>query len=283
MAPIQFPHFRFPIICLGLVAALGWFQTPALAEMSAWAVNDGGRMRIVALPPEPDGTMRGALQIEPREGWITYWKQPGQAGIPPQLSLAPDSGITLTDMKFPVPKQFVEGDVRDLGYDHPVTIPFTVKIADASHQAVFKASAFIGLCRNICVPFQAEFQVNLRSQKLPLEENLILDEAAKHLPEAPSADFSVASSKFGSEHRELKLSLKLPDGSPKPDIVVVGPEGHVLLDQQQVRSDGKIYSVDMPLGKMASKIANMPASTAQDWSLLVIAGNRAMETPLAIE
>ncbi len=57
----------------------------------------------------------------------------------------------------------------------------------------------------------------------------------------------------------------------------------MLLDQQQVRSDGKIYSVDMPLGKMASKIANMPASTAQDWSLLVIAGNRAMETPLAIE
>lgn len=251
--------------------------------MSDWAVNDGGRMRIVALPPEPDGTVRGALQIEPREGWITYWKQPGQAGIPPQLSLAPDSGLTMTEMKFPVPKQFVDGDVRDLGYDHAVTLPFTLKIDSGNHSALFKASAFIGLCRNICIPFQAEFQVNLLSKKLPLEENLILDEASRHLPETPSQDFAVASSKFNSDHKKLMLSLRLPEGSAKPDIVVVGPNGHVLLDQEHGKTEGNLYSVDMPLGKLAAKIANMPANGAQDWSLLVIAGNRAMETPLAIE
>lgn len=279
MASILNTGLRFQTLCLGLLATLAGSITPAHAEMSDWAVNDGGRMRIVALPPEPDGTVRGALQIEPREGWITYWKQPGQAGIPPQLSLAPDSGLTLTDMKFPVPKQFVDGDIRDLGYDHPVTLPFTVKITDASRPAVFKASAFIGLCRNICVPFQAEFQVNLLSKKLPLEENLILDEATRHLPEAPSRDFAVAESKLGSDHKKLKLALKLPEGSPRPDIVVVGPDGHVLLDQEHAKNSGGIYSVDMPLGKLANK----PMQPGTDWSLLVIAGNRAMETPLAIE
>lgn len=283
MITIENHRFRFPTICFSLVAALLSSQTPALAEMSEWAVNDGGRMRIVALPPEPDGTVRGALQIEPRDGWITYWKQPGQAGIPPQLSLAPDSGLTLTDMKFPVPKQFVDGNIRDLGYDHPVTLPFTIKIDDIKRPALFKASAFIGLCRNICIPFQAEFQVNLLSKKLPLEENLILDEASRHLPETPSEDFAVSSSKLGSDHKNLKLSLKLPEGSPRPDIVVVGPDGHVLLDQEHGKSNDGVYSVDMPLGKLTAKIAKTPAIGAQDWSLLVIAGNRAMETPLAIE
>ena len=38
-------------------------------------------MRIVALPPDASGHIRAGLQIEPKPGWITYWREPGESGI----------------------------------------------------------------------------------------------------------------------------------------------------------------------------------------------------------
>src|SRR3546814_18929127 len=74
----------------------------AQAETTPWATNEGGRMRLVALPPDADGTVRGALQIEPKPGWITYWREPGDAGIPPHVTFSEQAGVTLEQISYPV-------------------------------------------------------------------------------------------------------------------------------------------------------------------------------------
>ncbi|MCO5731035.1 protein-disulfide reductase DsbD domain-containing protein [Rhizobium sp. SSA_523] len=251
------------------------------AAMTAWAENEGGRMRIIALPPEPDGTLRGALQIEPKAGWITYWKQPGEAGIQPQLTLSPGLGITLDALDFPVPKAFEEGGVRDMGYDHPVALPFRMSIKDKSRPVAVNASVFIGLCRNICIPFQADFALDLTGQTaLPLQENLILDRALKSVPEAPSPGFSVARHGLSDDGRLLELALKLPKAESAPVIYAVGPGGLVLLDQVNGRhAEDGLYHVGMPLPKPSP---TFDPKTAR-FDLLVMAGGRAMETSLAFD
>jgi DsbC/DsbD-like thiol-disulfide interchange protein len=252
----------------------------ARAAMTAWAENEGGRMRIIALSAEADGTVRGALQIEPKNGWITYWKEPGQAGIPPQITLSPGEGISLQKVEFPVPRQFTNGGVRDLGYDHAVTLPFTLTVEDREKPLMLNASAFVGLCRNICIPFQADFHMDFTSAKgLPFEENLILDEARKSLPEKPSDDFAVTHYALTKGKSDLRLGLRLPAGSPPPQIFVATPSGHVLFDQVDGRMVEGTYVVAMPLGKGAEKAAE----TGRRWDILVIAGNRAMETALAFD
>ena len=80
-------------------------------------------MRLVVLPADAHGQRAGALQIEPSPGWITYWREPGDAGIPPSITLAPDGGYTLTEIAYPVPKLIDSGDLHDIGYDGPVTLP----------------------------------------------------------------------------------------------------------------------------------------------------------------
>lgn len=272
-------HVLFHSIFFGLVLALGLFGPAAQAEITPWAVNEGGRMRVVTLPPEPDGTVRGALQIEPREGWMTYWREPGEAGIPPQLSFAAESGVELTELDFPIPRQFIEGDIRDIGYDHAVTLPFTLKLKDAAVKMPISTTAFIGLCRNICIPFQADFQVHPASAKLPLQENLILDEARRTLPEAPSPEFHVVSATLNGERTALKLSLKLPPTPPTPEIMVMGPESHVLMDQHKPNRRDDLYEVELPLGKLSGR----PDLAQKPWEILVIAGSRAIDAPLLLE
>ncbi|MFD1745578.1 protein-disulfide reductase DsbD domain-containing protein [Rhizobium helianthi] len=251
----------------------------AHAEITPWAHNEGGRMRIITLPPEPDGTIRGALQIEPENGWITYWREPGEAGIPPQITFPPESGVTLAAMHFPAPKEFVDGDVRDLGYDHPVALPFTVKAGGTPLPSSLTTSAFIGLCRNICIPFQADFQLNLRASRLPLEENLILDEAMRRLPEPPSPEFSVRSAQIDSAGATLDLRLDLPDHQAEPKIIVVAPEGHVFLDHSAPSQEGDTKRFAVSLEGLKDK----EKAGTSNWSVLVILGERAMESSLAIK
>ena len=112
----QFASTVFGMLAAGVLLAL-----PAHAAMSDWANNEGGRMRLVALAPDADGHIRAALQIEPEPGWITYWREPGDSGIPPQVSPAPEGNVALEKVAFPVPKLITVGKVKEIGYDAPVT------------------------------------------------------------------------------------------------------------------------------------------------------------------
>jgi DsbC/DsbD-like thiol-disulfide interchange protein len=253
----------------------------ASAETTEWASNEGGRMRIVALAPDTRGTVRGALQIEPKAGWITYWKEPGDAGIPPHVAFADTAGVTLQRMSYPVPRRFDNGPIRDIGYDGPVTFPFELKVDDLNKPAALTASAFIGLCRNICIPFQAEFSLSLKADAgTSLAEAMVINNAEATLPEAPSDDFAITHYAVSADGDHLRLRLRLPrDASKKPQVIVTGPEGHVLFSDAQGERDDDGYSIDMPVGKLPKGYD----IKGKRWGILVLAGHRAMETSLAFE
>lgn len=264
------------LVAAALVAWLG--VSPAHAEMTEWAHNEGGRMRLVALPPASDGTVRGALQIEPKPGWITYWKEPGDAGIPPQLVVSSSSDVTLDRLDYPVPKRIDSGTLRDIGYDHAVTLPFELSVKDRTKPLDIGVSAFVGLCRNICIPFQADFSLAFASQgATPVQEAMVLAAAEAKLPEPPSDEFAVTRyTMTGNEM--LRLNLRLPaTASAPPQVIVTGPEGHAFFDNQNGHKEGDEYTLDIP-------IETLPKGyelRGKRWGILVIAGDRAMETSLA--
>lgn len=253
----------------------------AHAEMSPWATNEGGRMRLVALPPDAHGKVRAALQIEPLAGWITYWKEPGEAGIAPQISVPPGSNIKLDQIFYPVPKQIDNGRLRDIGYDRAVTLPLDLSLIDPAGSTELKTAVFIGLCNNICIPFQAEFALALTpSGQTPAQEAMLLTMATATLPDAPDANFAVTSHKLSPDGQLLQLQLTLPPGfASTPRIFVTGPENHVLTVQNNGHLEGAKFSVDMPLGKLPKGYD----FKGKHWGILVAAGARAIETTLAFE
>lgn len=272
---------RLLSIAASLMVASSIMPTAARAETTDWATNEGGRMRIVALAPDARGTVRGALQIEPKAGWITYWREPGDAGIPPHITFPETSGVSLKKMSYPVPRRFDNGDVRDIGYDMPVSFPFELSVKDPSQPSAIKASAFIGICRNICIPFQAEFNLGLKANEgTSFAEAMIINDAETKLPEAPSADFSVTHYAVSSDGDTLRLRLQLPKDAPKkPHVIVTGPEGHVLFSDGKGAREDDSYSLELPVGKLP-KDYHMKGKR---WGILVLAGKRAMETSLAFE
>lgn len=266
-------------VALTLMVAGTGLPATAAAETTAWAENEGGRMRIVALPPDASGRVHGGLQIEPRAGWITYWREPGEAGIPPRLTLSDGDAATIDDLAYPVPKRVGDGKLLDIGYDGPVTLRFDLTVQDAKAPKPVTLSSFIGLCRDICIPFQADFKLQLTpADTTPPEEFMILQKAGAMLPDPPSMDFAVTH--YAMTDGRLRLGLRLPPATAgKPQVLVTGPEGHVLFDDAGGRREDETYRVEMPIGKLPVKYD----IKGKRWKILVIAGDRAMETSLAFD
>ncbi|MBY5775707.1 cytochrome C biogenesis protein [Rhizobium leguminosarum] len=270
---------RLLIAVVSAVAALVPFSSTH-AEMSAWAENEGGRMRLVALAPDAGGKIRAALQIEPKPGWITYWKEPGNSGIPPQLTIAPESGVSLDAIAYPVPKHFFKGAIEDIAYDAPVTLPLSLTAAGKGPVTI-DAAAFIGICKDICIPFQASFELKLGPaiQSHP-EEEAILQAADASLPKPPSEDFDVTAHAMSPDRKTLSLDLVLPgEGKTAPDIIVTGPSGYAFTEQIGGKRDGRTFKVDISIGKLPKDYD----IAGKQWSVLVIDGERAMETTLAFQ
>ncbi|OWO92572.1 cytochrome C biogenesis protein [Rhizobium esperanzae] len=263
---------------ISVTAALGPFCS-ARAEMSAWAEAEGGRMRLVALAPDAGGKIRAGLQIEPKPGWITYWREPGNSGIPPQVTIAPASGVTLDAIGYPVPKHFFKDGIEDIAYDAPVTLPLSLMAGKG--EIKIDASAFIGICKDICVPFQANLSLKLgRAMQSHPEEEAILAAADATLPKPPSDDFKVTAHAISPDRKTLSLTLALPGGGKgAPDIIVTGPSGYAFTKQSGGKRDGATFKTDMAIGKLP-KDYDM---SGKRWGVLVIDGDRAIETTLAFD
>jgi DsbC/DsbD-like thiol-disulfide interchange protein len=252
--------------------------SPAQAATSDWATNEGGRMRLVALPPDADGHARAALQIEPGPGWVTYWREPGESGIPPQISPVAGSKATVERIGYPVPKLISAGTVREIGYDAPVSLPLDVKTNGADQLAL---TAFIGVCKQVCIPFQAEMTLALPATgTAATADAVIVDAAEATLPQPPSADFFVQSHSLSADGKALSLHLTLPDsGDAVPQVYVTGPSGYVFFAQTGARRNGR----DVETSVAISGLPKSYVIHGKSWGILVVDGGRAMETTLAFE
>jgi DsbC/DsbD-like thiol-disulfide interchange protein len=267
------------VAAISIGGTLPAFQT-ARAEMTAWADNEGGRMRLIALPPDATGKIRAALQIEPKPGWITYWREPGNSGIPPQISVAPEGGVALATIGYPVPKHIVNEKVDEIAYDAPVTLPLELIAKDRSTREV-DVTAFVGVCRDICIPFQVQFSLKLASSERSLpQEEAILAAANAALPQPPSSTFNVTGHSLSADMKQLSLQITLPQpGDTAPQIIVSGPSGYVFTKQLTSKRHGTTFATSISVGRLPGNYD----ARGKTWSVLVIDGESAIESPLAFE
>lgn len=235
-------------------------------------------MRLVLLPANAEGSREGVLLIEPKRGWITYWKEPGDVGIPPSITPAPGAHYTVARVDFPVPKLLSSGDMQDVGYDHAVALP--VVLGNAGDDTPISLSAFVGVCQNICIPFQADLTVDPAAEiGVDPTEVALVEDAKRLVPPGPSDDFRVTGHAIKPDLTSLEISLRLPANAPAPQVFISGPSGHVYVEgKASAGPDGEtVYTV--PIGKLPKGYT----MSGKRWGILVVAGARAMETTLAFD
>jgi DsbC/DsbD-like thiol-disulfide interchange protein len=272
---------RFILATALAVLSLSAMALPAWSASSPWIGTKGGKLRLVALPPDAQGLIRGFVEITPEDGWHTYWKVPGSGGIPPQVSLKDGGNVKLEKLDFPAPRVFDDGNLRDFGYDARVMLPVTLKQETTGQPSTVDASVFIGLCSDICVPFQAEVSVKVAPDDKPKPAELALVNAANALlPEAPGADFSVEEARATEDGQGVVLKLRLPAGADAgaADIIVIGPDGQPLSRLMRRTSEtGTLFAEARLPGGSTAGLAG------KSLTILALSASRAMETTVTLK
>ncbi|MBQ1203724.1 MAG: hypothetical protein IIX61_08005 [Loktanella sp.] len=124
------------------------------------SVDDLARVTVLPGWREADGTHVTALRIDLAEGWRTYWRAPGDAGIPPSFAFS-DSGITAVHPHFPVPEVYETFGMRSIGYEDSVTFPLRLSVPDHGEAININGQVQIGVCDDVCIPVTLDFSALL--------------------------------------------------------------------------------------------------------------------------
>ena len=137
------------------LSALLAFSTPAVADPA-----DAVRLSILSGWDTDRNTRMIGLKFELEDGWKTYWRAPGDAGIPPAVTWTGSRNITGATFHWPTPDIQDQNGMRTLGYDGHFTIPVELDRKSSGPVRV-KGKLQIGVCREICVPITLRFNETL--------------------------------------------------------------------------------------------------------------------------
>lgn len=211
----------------------------SLAASSAWLETDGGRVRLVTSGvPDARGVLSGALEIDLKEGWKTYWRDPGGSGVPPSLDVSASPNIASAELSFPAPERFDDGYARWAGYKHPVALPITFTVKAPAEPAQIQAKIFLGVCETICIPVQGQLAVDPASDPHDTADAAIVQAALAALPSPERPDFGV--SKLRSDRDRVVVEARLPDRARQVDLFVVSEHGYVFGTPELQEKDGKV-------------------------------------------
>lgn len=159
----------------GLAAAAA-AALPAMAQSSQAKPDDLSELVQVRVLPgwhDADGSHMAALHLTLSPGWKTYWRAPGDAGIPPVMDLQGSHNLSDVVPIWPTPFVFSQNGMQTVGYAKELVLPLHVTPQATGRAAKVAARMQIGVCSTICVPVEFDFVVDLPSNGSDAQQNLI--------------------------------------------------------------------------------------------------------------
>lgn len=150
---------RRQILSRATAGALGTAFSLPFAARTAVADATGASARIEVLPGwrMPSGRHIAALSITLAPGWKTYWRAPGDAGIPAQFDWSGSSNLADVAVHWPVPQVFDQNGMTTVGYHDYLVLPVELTPRSPDRPILLSASIDMGVCRDICVPVTMAF------------------------------------------------------------------------------------------------------------------------------
>ncbi len=157
------------MVLLMTVPFLTTFAATALAALvSPFAALAGGGVPTNVVTGEirggwvtDSGTRMAALHLKLAPGWKTYWRAPGDAGIPPTFSWSGSTNLRGVSYHWPSPHVFDAYGMRSIGYKGELVLPIELHPKTAGQPIGLRGEMDLGVCDTICVPAHLTFDMTL--------------------------------------------------------------------------------------------------------------------------
>jgi len=252
------------------------FPALALAARSDWTTADKSQLRLL-LTRSPEGRTSGGIEILLEPGWYTYWRNPGEAGVPPVFDFSGSDNLAKVEVLYPAPLRHDDGTSVSLIYENEVVFPLSVTPAVEGADITIRMKAQFGVCSEVCIPTSANAEVTLTTgTKADPLSNARLREFERRVPMPPEdGRFDVMA--VTEEGDALAIDVRMPD-STYSDLFVEPPGGWYLGQPEFIERDNGVSRYRLSL---AGRPPDEPIS-GQEFRFVAVAGGEAIEETFTI-
>src|SRR3954451_18865387 len=141
-------------------------------DASAWQRDGHSAVRLLA-GSRSGAVLLGGVAFQLQPGWKTYWRTPGDSGVPPRFDFSKSENIEAVTVLWPAPRKFDDGaGGHSLGYRDQIVLPLRIVAKHADKPVTLRADIDYAVCEKICIPVQAFAELPFTSVASTEDSNL---------------------------------------------------------------------------------------------------------------
>jgi DsbC/DsbD-like thiol-disulfide interchange protein len=132
-------------------------------DSSAWLKDGHSAVRLLA-GSRSGAVLLGGIAFQLQPGWHTYWRNPGDSGVPPRFDFSKSENVEAVTVLWPAPVKFADGSGgTSLGYQKQVVLPLRIVAKNADRPVTLRAEINYAVCEKLCIPVEANAELAFTS------------------------------------------------------------------------------------------------------------------------
>src|SRR4051795_1401193 len=124
-------------------------------DSSPWQKDAHSAVRLLA-GSRSGAVLLGGIAFQLQPGWHTYWRNPGDSGVPPRFDFSKSDNVETVTVLWPAPTKFDDGaGGTALGYTRQVLLPLRIVAKSADRPVTLRAEIHYAVCEKLCIPVEA--------------------------------------------------------------------------------------------------------------------------------
>jgi len=269
-------HRSLRAVLAACVISAAWATPSLAADESPWSDDVRSATRLVAgSGKNGDAQLRAGIEIKMQPGWKTYWRYPGDSGVPPHFDFSSSENLKTATVLYPTPHLFTDETGQTLGYKERVIFPVVVSPQQAGKPVRLRLKIDYAVCEKLCVPAEGRAELVLTPGNSARNTDLSAAEARVPKQVTPAQAGLTARRVSTGSKPQVTVDLAAPPGQ-SVELFVEGPTPNWALPipkSAKSGADGR--------AKFSFDLDGMPPGfdpkSQVDLTYTVVTGDRAVE------
>lgn len=187
-------------------------------------------------------------------GWHSYWKNPGDTGMPTSIVVTAPAGVEVGEVMWPTPKRFESDGVFSYGYDGEAQLLIPIKIPTTFSESQLELEVNVNLlaCKDVCIPENSAFKISVyQSDDRRERVHDFVERAKAQMPlDISQVPGLTVTSTYGDA--DLRISIGAARPLKSADFFALDPE-IITAEPGQFRAEGTGGVLTLPLNTIMIK------------------------------
>ena len=240
---------RLNVVVLSIIwTVLAGISAAAAVESSSdWISNKYTSSRLfVGRYDAVEKVIHMGWHIKLRDGWKTYWRTPGEAGMPPVWHWNNEGPLKEIEVLWPLPERMITFGYESNIYHDEIILPVDVHLTGEGGTVKLSLATDYMICKDVCIPLSATYMMDIADPSLldisPYQAAL-LDKYRSLVPRTVDPVFLVVEDN-GEGVLDVRLHPSHRNEKKYRDLFVEGPDAYYFSRPVRVSNeDGLLFKI----------------------------------------